>query len=106
MLCVYPPTNVSNSITERSDFQDSEETETTSDTARLTVHEDDVEYYWPLAYSICYPVWQAACVSNTPFYPYPLVCPIEEARVAFKNMMYGAQELPRHIVAIDGKLLV
>ncbi|VDK36183.1 unnamed protein product [Taenia asiatica] len=67
----------------------------------MTVHEDDVELYWPLTYSICYPVWQAACVSNTPFYPYPLVCPIEEARVVFKNMMFGAQELPSHIVAID-----
>ncbi|VDM16455.1 unnamed protein product [Hydatigera taeniaeformis] len=73
MLCVYPPINVSNSLIERSDLQDSDvDTETTSDTARLTVHEDEVEFYWPLAYSTCYPVWQAACVLNTPFYAYPL----------------------------------
>uniref|UniRef100_A0A915EXI7 Uncharacterized protein n=1 Tax=Echinococcus canadensis TaxID=519352 RepID=A0A915EXI7_9CEST len=102
MICFRPPTNTSNSLAERSDFHDSEETGTTSDTARLTVHEDDVEFFWPLAYSICYPVWQAACVLNTPFYPYPLVCPIEEANVVFKNMMFEAQRLPNHIVAIDG----
>ncbi|CDI97928.2 conserved hypothetical protein [Echinococcus multilocularis] len=102
MLCFCPPTNTSNSLAERSDFHDSEETGATSETARLTVHEDDVEFFWPLAHSICYPVWQAACVLNTPFYPYPLVRPIEEANVVFKNMMFERQRLPNHIVAIDG----
>ncbi|KAL5106610.1 hypothetical protein TcWFU_001824 [Taenia crassiceps] len=96
-----PESNAFDSITERSDLQDSEGIETSSDTARLTVHEDDVEFYWPLAYSMCCPVWHAACVSNTPFYPYPLVCSIEEARAVFKNMIFEAQKLPTHIVAID-----
>ena len=102
MLCLCAPINANTFLSERRDSQESDEGEAAMEVARLTVHEDDMELYWPLSFSICYPVWQAASVLNTPFYPFPLICPIDKAKVVFKNMMYKAEDLPNQIVAMDG----
>ena len=106
MSCICSTINTNTSLSERRFSQESEDSETAADFARLTVHEDDAELYWPLSFSICYPVWQAASVLNTPFYPFPLICPIEQAKAVFKNMMYEAEDLPTHIIAVDGKFMI
>lgn len=103
MLCIEPPPNANNDECEgNASVPDEEETGFDGEVAHLTIHEDDIEFFLPIAYSVCYPVWQAACIFNVPFYPFPMVCPIKEAKVFFKNMMFEAEELPNHIISQDG----
>lgn len=82
-----------------------EPSDTNQEVARLTVHEnDEIEFHWPLVFSVCQPVWQGTLVPNPEFFAYPMACPVEKAPILFKNMMFAALDIPKHIVAIDGKI--